>query len=250
AENITASALKDHIGERTKGEVLYFKRLSFASNGKALDDSDQVPLAPSVVQVKGPGSVVQMLGLFCEKGGRPMQRPKPKAPAPTPAPRPSAQERPLPAARGYQDTRHFDFGGRGSPFAQSLQSGFRQQANTFDTSGRWPAAGGWAGRNPPPSSPRQGASGYSYEQEAMMKDWINGMAQNQQLSEEQDFSKALLASQATFEADEEAQLLWALEESRRMAEEIENARNVDGQSAEEIKKFYMEDLQGGQRKSK
>ncbi|CAE7698383.1 ycf45 [Symbiodinium sp. CCMP2456] len=247
AESITASALKDHIGERAKGEVLYHKKLSFASNGKVLDDSDEVPLAPSVVQVKGPGSVVQMFGLFCDKGGRPVQRPK--APAPTPAPRPSAQDRPLPAARGYQDMRHFDFGGRGSPFAQSLQSGFRQQANPMAfnaTSDRqWPSSGGWTGRNPPPSSPRQGASGYGSHDETVMKNWLNSLAEHQQFSEEQDFSKALLASQATFEADEEAQLRWALEESARMAEEIDAARNVELQSAEEIKKYYMEDLQGG-----
>jgi len=252
AESITASALKDHIGERAKGEVLYHKKLSFASNGKVLDDSDEVPLAPSVVQVKGPGSVVQMFGLFCDKGGRPVQRPK--APAPTPAPRPSAQDRPLPAARGYQDMRHFDFGGRGSPFAQSLQSGFRQQANPMAfnaTSDRqWPSSGGWAGRNPPPSSPRQGASGYSNYDETVMKNWLNSLAEHQQFSEEQNFSKALLESQATFEADEEAQLRWALEESARMAEEIDAARNVELQSAEEIKKYYMEDLQGGQHKSK
>ncbi|CAE7658165.1 unnamed protein product [Symbiodinium sp. CCMP2592] len=252
AESITASALKDHIGERAKGEVLYHKKLSFASNGKVLDDSDEVPLAPSVVQVKGPGSVVQMFGLFCDKGGRPVQRPK--APAPTPAPRPSAQDRPLPAARGYQDMRHFDFGGRGSPFAQSLQSGFRQQANPMAfnaTSDRqWPSSGGWTGRNPPPSSPRQGASGYSNYDETVMKNWLNSLAEHQQFSEEQDFSKALLESQATFEADEEAQLRWALEESARMAEEIDAARNVELQSAEEIKKYYMEDLQGGQHKSK
>ncbi|CAE7729290.1 unnamed protein product [Symbiodinium necroappetens] len=252
AESITASALKDHIGERAKGEVLYHKKLSFASNGKVLDDSDEVPLAPSVVQVKGPGSVVQMFGLFCDKGGRPVQRPK--APAPTPAPRPSAQDRPLPAARGCQDMRHFDFGGRGSPFAQSLQSGFRQQANPMAfnaTSDRqWPSSGGWTGRNPPPSSPRQGASGYGSHDETVMKNWLNSLAEHQQFSEEQDFSKALLASQATFEADEEAQLRWALEESARMAEEIDAARNVELQSAEEIKKYYMEDLKGGQHKSK
>jgi len=193
-----------------------------------------------------------MFGLFCDKGGRPVQRPK--APAPTPAPRPSAQDRPLPAARGYQDMRHFDFGGRGSPFAQSLQSGFRQQANPMAfnaTSDRqWPSSGGWAGRNPPPSSPRQGASGYSNYDETVMKNWLNSLAEHQQFSEEQNFSKALLESQATFEADEEAQLRWALEESARMAEEIDAARNVELQSAEEIKKYYMEDLQGGQHKSK
>jgi len=83
-----------------------------------------------------------------------------------------------------------------------------------------------------------------------MKNWLNSLAEHQQFSEEQDFSKALLASQATFEADEEAQLRWALEESARMAEEIDAARNVELQSAEEIKKYYMEDLKGGQHKSK
>lgn len=62
------------------------------------------------------------------------------------------------------------------------------------------------------------------------------------LAQEQELQAAIQASQATFEADEEAQLRWALEESARLAEAEKQsaAADKDVMDAEEIRQFYEE----------
>jgi len=188
SEEATVNQLKDHIGERCKGDVLYHRKLRFSSGGKNLSDDDAVPLAPAVVQVAGPASVVQMFSLFCDRDGKPLPKapkslPKP-APAPSPAPRPQT---------GYG-------GGFGAPAPQ---------------------------------------------QDMLMLTNSWSPAWNQAAQEEQDLSEALRASRAAFQADEEAQLRWALEESALLAEQERHQREEMAKVAaqEEIKKFYMQDMQ-------
>lgn len=189
SEEATVNQLKDHIGERCKGDVLYHRKLRFNSGGKNLSDDDVVPLAPAVVQVAGPASVVQMFSLFCDRDGKPLPKapkslPKP-APAPSPAPRPQT---------GY--------GGFG---AAAPQQDMLMLTNSW---------------SPP--------------------------AWNPAAQEEQDLSEALRASRAAFQADEEAQLRWALEESALLAEQERHQREEEMAKVaaqEEIKKFYMQDMQ-------
>ncbi|CAJ1416850.1 unnamed protein product [Effrenium voratum] len=164
-DRVTVQGLKDdHIGERCRGDVLYHQKLRFSSESKALKDEDQVPLSPSVVQVSGPHSVVQMLHLFCARDGKPL-------------PRPEAVSQPV----------------------------------------RQPQAR---------SAPQVPMLTYA---PAPIED-----------VQEAELRKALLASQKAFEDEEERELRWALEESARLARQEESARLAE---EEEIRKFYMADMQ-------
>jgi len=179
--------LKDHIGDRCKGDVLYHTKLKFSSSGKTLMDEDTVPLAPAVVQVAGPASVVQMFRLFCDRDGKPLPKAKP-------APRPVVT----------------------APVQQ-----------------RSPALGGYGGSAQP-------------QDMLMLTNSWTPPTWNQSAQEDQDLNEALAASRAAFQADEEAQLRWALEESALLAEQEEHEREENAQIAaqeEEIKKFYMQDMQ-------
>eukprot|EP00913_Durusdinium_trenchii_P000576 g532.t1 len=85
---------QDHIGERSKGDSQlhsYHQKLRFRSEAKALENDDLVPVAPAIVQVLGPGSVVHMFGLFCDRDGKPLPKVPKSSPSTsaTPAPRPA-----------------------------------------------------------------------------------------------------------------------------------------------------------------
>eukprot|EP00441_Pelagodinium_beii_P036066 CAMPEP_0197632514 /NCGR_PEP_ID=MMETSP1338-20131121/9228_1 /TAXON_ID=43686 ORGANISM="Pelagodinium beii, Strain RCC1491" /NCGR_SAMPLE_ID=MMETSP1338 /ASSEMBLY_ACC=CAM_ASM_000754 /LENGTH=269 /DNA_ID=CAMNT_0043204077 /DNA_START=45 /DNA_END=854 /DNA_ORIENTATION=+ len=210
-EGITGAGLKDLIGKRTAGSVLYHTKLRFLSDKGAVTDDDKVPLSPASVKVQGPGSVVQMLGLFCQKDGKAVApQPKPKAVLPAP-------DRQVPSglapSRSMQADRAITSTSRSSP---GMTSGYTNSG----------------GFQPPrytePFAASFGPTGQTSQTDLALQELAIQ-------AEEQGLQQALAASTATVQADEEAQLRWALEESARMAED-----GVAGQSAEEIQKFYLD----------
>jgi len=212
---ITGAGLKDLIGKRTAGSVLYHTKLRFLSDKGPVTDDDEVPLSPASVKVQGPGSVVSMLGLFCQKDGRPVAAPQTK-PKPV-RPAPEQFSRSLQAssvARSHGSTQVGQ--------VNSTSRNFGMMTSGYSAGGQF--------QPPRYQEPWIGASFGPAGQVANLEE--------QALEEEQGLRRALAASTATIEADEEAQLRWALEESARMAE-----HSIVDQSAEEIQKFYLEESQ-------
>ncbi|CAK9056747.1 unnamed protein product [Durusdinium trenchii] len=197
----TVQALKDHIGERSKGDSQlhsYHQKLRFRSEAKALENDDLVPVAPAIVQVLGPGSVVHMFGLFCDRDGKPLPKVPKSSPSTsaTPAPRPAPLTVPT-----------YGSGAVGPSYGYGPQA----PQDMLMLTNSW---------SPPYNQP--------------------------QSQEDHELSEALKASRAAFQADEEAQLRWALEESAMLAEQEQQQREESARLAaqeEEIKKFYMQDMQ-------
>jgi len=235
--SITVEKLKSLIGERAQKEVLYHEKLRFVEleSRRPLEVDELVPLTPKVVKVAGPASVASMLRLWLAKGGQP----RPKDPRPQPTPKPVAPKAGAAAAqqtgltsRGYRPAAALPngAGGRGV-----LQSGGQLLPSAY--SGGYRGASGGVGRVGDVGSgfgrgigfgvPGLGRGGYGVAGSGVGRGMpaslpdashvaLEQMQRQQQ--EERQLEIALRASQMSIAADEEAQLKWALEESRAFAE--------------------------------
>eukprot|EP00933_Yihiella_yeosuensis_P018643 TRINITY_DN15234_c0_g1_i1.p1 TRINITY_DN15234_c0_g1~~TRINITY_DN15234_c0_g1_i1.p1 ORF type:complete len:291 (+),score=89.79 TRINITY_DN15234_c0_g1_i1:40-912(+) len=195
---VTVAELKKLIGEKTQKKVLYHEKLRFlVDQGRGpLSDEETVPFAPAFLKVAGPGSVVQMFSLWCQRDGQMAPTPQPQSRqvprhhiAPTSVPRPS---------------------NNGFPMAKDFSTTFRSPLPPSHSNGRGGGGygGGYNGQVP---SFHPNSSNFTTQQ----------VQQVQQVVEEQsrrDLEAALQESKLTSAMDEEAQLRWALEESQKLAE--------------------------------
>lgn len=251
---LTVAGLKQSIKERTektRQKVLYHDRLRFspgARGGQPLEDEAELPLGRAVVRVGGPGSVVNMLALWCKSHLSALddvrEEPGPQQPPAAPKPRKVAglapQATPLqawkPNAKASQRTSgaaptvvrqpvaHL---GPAAHTARLLESLRRQQAGPQAPERRQEPRSTSRRVSADEGLPGLGAAwppGLGAAHEPLHAGWTDAASAQGAGAQLVDWENAAMLQAAAelserhLQADEEAQLKWALEESTRLAQ--------------------------------
>jgi len=265
-EKVTALDLKEDFKARCK--LLYHQRLRFTSEaGANLEDADEVPRSPAKVRVSGPDSVIKMLELALRKHfeGKAPVLPGAKAemlsagaPAASPMlpPFAGAYSRPMAGNSSYRRTPAEEEAAGRAGAASHLGGDVAASARSSRGGGYLPVAGGAPRYLPPREASRVETDTYQ-----PVSDMFTGGLLQQQVAtaEQRDLDAAILASRDSFQADEETQLAWALQESTRLAEaenmrarELDEARaratqRIENQRPEDIRTFYEAEKLGKER---